>query len=222
MKLALFVAWSLLASTAQGLEFDAEVEASLRTQVADDLKYLSSLQGTGATPLHREIFGAVDGRTYWRWFDRRIQFIGKNLCGSDTAVACVLSAWDGWIFISPQYSLTPHPQVARLSVLLHEARHAENGGDWKHSRCPKPFLDENGDDLRSLWTGALLEREYACDFTANGAYATQVVFLKNVSQRCANCSEKVRADAEIYGADLIRRITDASARAKLEKDLALP
>jgi len=205
------------------LQFDRDVDASLKQQILNDLEFMGSLKGTKATPLHRKIFGKVDGRTYLRWFEDRVSTVGKNLCGSDTAVACVLSMWPNKIWMTPNYTKFSQPQIARLSVIYHEARHTEaDEGFWPHATCPKPFLNDEGKDVRSIWTGALLQGEPACDVTAFGSYGTQTILLKNIAMNCSNCTEKVRADADLFANDQLIRIIDPSSKAAMKKDFGMP
>ena len=74
--------------------------------------------------------------------------------------------------------------------------------------------------MRSIWTGALLAGEPACDTTAFGSYGTQTILLKNIALNCTNCSEKVKADADIFGQDQLGRIIDASSKAAMVKDFS--
>jgi hypothetical protein len=108
------------------LRYDAKVPEPTRIQLESDLNALFSMKGAQPTPLFRKIFGNFDGRSTSRWFFDRVDSVGLNLCTSDDAVACVLSAWNGWIFLSPNYAKFDHPSVARMMVLFHEARHNES------------------------------------------------------------------------------------------------
>ncbi len=216
-----FIAQLSFASTHIHLQFDSEVEAPLRAQILDDLKFMGQVQGTQATPLHQKVFGPVSGASYLQFFQNRVFNVGKSLCGDDHAVACVLSLWDNYIFITPNYTKFDHPQMARLSVIYHEARHTEkNQGNWPHASCPKPFLDQRGQNIVSIWTGAMLAGESACDATAFGSYGVQTILLKNMAEHCTNCNEKVKADSELFGSDQLNRIIDTQSRAQLEKDFA--
>jgi len=215
-------AWASDARPRPDLRFDRDVDASLKQQILNDLEFMGSLKGSKATPLHRKIFGKVDGQSYLRWFDDRVSTVGKNLCGSDTAVACVLSAWPNKIWMSPNYTKFSQPQIARLSVIYHEARHTEaDERFWPHATCPRPFLNDEGKDVRSIWTGALLQGEPACDVTAFGSYGSQTILLKNIALNCDNCTEKVRADADLFANDQLIRIIDPSSKAAMKKDFGM-
>lgn len=204
---------------ARAVQFDADVPQTLRKQVNEDLAFIASLQGTSATALHREVFGDVSGQTYSRWFSRRVSEAGISLCGGDGAVACVLSAWENKMWFSPNFTNFDHPQIARLMVIFHEARHTEASERfWPHVRCPRSFVDENGEEIRSIWTGGALAGEAACDATVRGSYGIATILLKNIAKHCANCTEKVRMDAELYGDDQLQRMISPQDRLRLIQD----
>ncbi len=72
--------------------------------------------------------------------------------------------------------------------------------------------------MHSIWTGALLEGKPACDITAFGSYGSATIFLKNIAKNCSNCSEKVKADADLYGNDQLGRITDPQSKKNMISD----
>ncbi|MBS1962338.1 MAG: hypothetical protein JST04_08995 [Bdellovibrionales bacterium] len=201
------------------LEYDAKVPAATRAQLEGDLARFFSMRGSKPTPLFRKTFGAFDGRSTSAWFFDRVGSVGVNLCTNEAAVACVLSAWNGWIFLSPNYTKFSHPPIARLMVLFHEARHNETEErNWPHAKCPTPFLDELGRPVRSIWTGEPLAGDLACDLEVGGSYGIATILLLNVAYRCDNCTAEERRDAEIYGLDQLRRITWEPARTAIMKD----
>jgi hypothetical protein len=205
------------------LRYDAKVPEPTRIQLETDLARFFEMRGANSSPLYRRIFGAFDGPAARRWFFDRVDHVGLNLCTSEAAVACVLSAWNGWIFLSPNFTKFDHPTVARLMVLLHEARHNESENrNWPHARCPANFVDESGRPVRSIWTGEALAGESACDLEVDGSYGIATIFLLNVAYRCENCTAAERRDAEIYGLDQLRRITWKPARNAILRDLDLP
>lgn len=210
------------AEAAFPLEYDAKVPAATRLQLENDLTRFFAMRGSKPTPLFRKIFGAFDGRATSAWFFDRVGAVGVNLCTNEAAVACVLSAWNGWIFLSPNYTKFSHPPIARLMVLFHEARHNEaEERNWPHAKCPTPFLDELGRPVRSIWTGEPLAGEPACDLEIGGSYGISTILLLNVAYRCENCSDGERRDAENFGLDQLRRITWPPARAAIMKDAGL-
>ncbi|MFQ5559692.1 MAG: hypothetical protein ACE5FU_03780 [Nitrospinota bacterium] len=61
--------------------------------------------------------------------------------------------------------------VERLYLLIHEARHSDNGG-YKHVRCPEnfKFVSAGQPDMK-------LSGNFGCDDKQDGAYAFQAAFL---------------------------------------------
>ena len=223
-KICLFLL-GLAALPAFALEFASDVSSEVREQIEADLAFVASIRGSEASGLHREIFGNVDGRTYDRFFRDRVTFVGNDDCGSANAVACVIPPLFGFlgtskIWLTENYVKFSHPQIARLMILFHEARHTERRHRfWGHATCPDPFVDTNGDPMVSLWTGAPLAGEPACDETPRGSYGSSLIMLKNIAKHCTSCSEKVRVDAGIYADDQVGRITGAEALAAIQADL---
>lgn len=202
-----------------GIPFDPEVPAPVRRQLEGDLDFVKKLKGSGASPLHREIFGPVSGSAYRRYFESRVKGVGFDDCGPN-AVACVSPLFDpSKMWLTQNYVTFQHPRVARLMVAFHEARHTEvDRGFWRHATCPTPFRDAQGRDVKSIWTGASLAGEPACDETPYGAYGSSTVMLKNIQRFCSNCTDKVRMDAGLYGDDQLGRITDPEARRRMLAD----
>lgn len=211
----------LCVSTVWGYSFDSNVPKDIQLQMSQDLTFMTTLQGSQASALHQQIFGPVSGATYQTFFESRVKAIGMNGCGNANAVACVIPfLGPNKMYITQNYIKFSHPQVARMLVVYHEARHTEtNHGNWSHATCPTPFLDEKGNPMKSIWTGASLAGEPACDITPLGSYGSSSILVKNISKFCTNCSQKVQMDAGIYGDDQVQRITDAQAKEDIRKDL---
>jgi hypothetical protein len=220
MKVLLsLIAGLLLSVSAFAVSFDGNVPEDIQNQMKQDLKFMETIKGSGQTRLHQEIFGAVDGSTYKNFFETHINSVGKSACGGGNAVACVYPFLGKKMFITDNYIKFEHPQIARLMVVYHEARHTESqNGNWGHATCPTPFLGEDGKEIKSIWTGASLAGEPACDVTPRGSYGSSTILIKNVSMFCTSCSEKVKMDADIYAMDQMKRITSASAKAEMKKD----
>lgn len=201
--------------------FDPNIPNTAVQQMKDDLTFMTTLKGSTASKLHTQIFGAIDGVVYQNFFESRVTEIGYNGCGSANAVACVISFYaPNKMWITDNYVKFSHPQISRLMVVYHEARHTEiNNGNWSHSYCPKPFLDANGKEIKSIWTGTTLAGEPACDVTPLGSYGSSMILLKNISKFCTNCSDKVKMDAGIYADDQFGRIIDEKAKAEITRDL---
>ncbi len=221
MKL-LFLVLSLSVSTqAHAYTFEKDVAENIKTQFVDDMAFMTTIQGSGVSKLHKSIFGDVSGAQYKTFFESRVNTVGMNDCGSPNAVACVIP-WLGSdrIWLTQNFVKFSHPQVSRLMVIFHESRHTEtNHGNWSHASCPVPFLDPKGQPMKSIWTGASLAGEPACDITPYGSYGSSMILLKNISKFCSNCNEKVKMDAGIYADDQFGRVIDTNARAEITKDL---
>jgi hypothetical protein len=214
-----------LSQAAQGVsvKFDSNVEPALKQQMLDDLNFMGTVQSSSETDLHRKIFGKVDGPTYSKWFSARVFSIGKNSCGSANAVACVIPYLDNnKMWVTKNYTQFNHPQIARISVIFHEARHTEKqNGNWSHATCPTPFLNEQGKPVVSIWTGAMLQGQPACDVTPFGSYGSQTILLKNIALKCSNCNAKVKADADLFSNDQLGRIIDAASKTAMKKDFGM-
>jgi hypothetical protein len=205
------------------LTFDSDVEAPLKAQMLDDLNFIGTVSGAKATALHQKVFGGVNGAQYADWFSSRIFSIGKNGCGSANAVACVIPFQDSnKMWVTKNYTQFSHPQIARVSVIYHEARHSEvQNGNWSHATCPTPFRDANGKDVKSIWTGAMLQGQPACDVTPFGSYGSATILLKNIGMNCDSCNSKVKADADMYGNDQLGRVIDAKSKAAMKADFGM-
>jgi hypothetical protein len=201
--------------------FDNDVPQNIKAQMLDDLKFIGTIQGSGASGLHQKIFGQVDGATYDKFFSTRVRGVGMNGCGDGNAVACVIPFYDSSkIWLTKNYIKFSHPQIARLMVVFHESRHTEDAHDnWPHADCPTPFLGQDGKEIKSIWTGASLAGEPACDETPFGSYGSSMIMLKNVQKFCTNCTDKVKMDAGIYADDQFKRIIDADAISQIKADL---
>lgn len=208
MKALLIAVGLLLAMQANALKFDKDVPQAIQNQIVADLAFVSQITGAGQTPFHKQIFGDVAGATYKSFFETRITSVGLHSCGGGAAVACVQPYFDpNKMWLTNNFIKFSHPQVARLMIVFHEARHSEsNRGNWGHATCPRPFLDASGKDMTSIWTGAKLEGQPACDSTHQGSYGSSTIMLKNISKFCANCNDKVKMDADMYANDQLGRI----------------
>lgn len=207
--------------TAFGYSFDPKLPKDVANQIRQDLEWMATVQGDQVSQLHQGIFGAMNGSGYKNWFETRVTYIGYNSCGGGNAVACVIPFMgSSKMWITDNYIKFSHPQVSRLMVVYHEARHTETRNrNWPHANCPDPFLDENGNEKKSIWTGAPLAGEPACDTTPQGSYGSSMILLKNISKFCGNCSEKVKMDAGIYADDQFGRVISDSARKAIQDDL---
>ncbi len=203
--------------------FDPTMPPTLKTQIVGDLRFLMAIEGKGATPLHQQIFGqgAIAGASYVDFFRKRITGFRVDLSPTNKVAVAYNRQGMNKLFITPNFIKNNIPQVMRITVFLHEARHSERqNGFWSHSHCPDPYLDRDGNVVRSILTGMNLSGEAACDKVALGAYGIQAIALKNIQAFCANCTDKVKMDAGLYGDnDIDSRIIDAAAKRILVNDL---
>lgn len=222
MKALLMTAAMCLTLQAHAVSFDKDVPKTIQDQMVADLAFMAQVTGNGATPFHKQIYGNVDGPAYKTFFETRIFSVGLDSCGGGAAVACVQPFFDpNKMWLTENFIKFSHPQVARSMVVYHEARHSETkNGNWMHDTCPRPFLDANGKDMASIWTGAKLEGQPACDSTQLGSYGSSTIMLKNIGRFCANCTDKVKMDADIYAMDQINRIDRPEVKAAMLKDFA--
>lgn len=222
--LASFILLGVFSVAANAFTFDNNVPDAIKTQMLADLDFIKSIQGSGASPLHQQIYGQVDGSAYDHFFQSRVTAVGMNGCGSPVAVACVIPMLNpSKMWLTQNFVKFSHPQIARMMVVYHEARHTERqNGFWSHATCPNPFLDPQGNPMKSIWTGAPLAGEPACDVTPLGSYGSSTIMLKNVSKLCTNCTDKVKQDAGIYADDQFGRIIDAKARQAMNNDIFHP
>lgn len=221
MKLKTIVAALLLSScSAFAVNFDKDVPAAIQKQMNEDLAFIVSVKADQQTPYHQKIYGAVDGLKYQQFFNSHITGVGMDSCGGGAAVACVQPFFDPHkMWLTENFVKFSHPQIARLMVVFHEARHSEtNNGSWSHDTCPRPFLDENGKEKVSIWTGAKLAGEPACDSTAFGSYGSSTIMLKNISKFCTTCGDKVKMDADLYATDQLGRIDRADVKKAMLAD----
>lgn len=220
MKKLLVTLTILLATNVHAVQFDKDVPANIQQQMVSDLAFMNQVQGSAKSPLHKQIYGDVSGASYKSFFETRITSVGMDACGGGAAVACVQPFFNpNKMWLTKNFVQFSHPQVARLMVVYHEARHSETkNGNWGHDTCPRPFKDASGKDMVSIWTGAKLEGQPACDSTALGSYGSSTIMLKNISKHCSNCNDKVKMDADLYSTDQLGRISRADVKTAMLKD----
>jgi hypothetical protein len=204
--------------------FDHSISASTKAQILQDLSFVKTIQGNSASKFYNQIFSkqTLNGNDLIGFFNQRINNFSTNACGGGGAVAACVIPWMGnhTMWITPNYVNNNIPQIYRISIIFHESRHTENqNGNWSHATCPTPYLDDNGKDIVGIISGTKMEGLPACDDTAIGAYGLQAVLLKNIQTNCANCNDKVIADAKLFGDDTINRISDLPSRSQLKNDL---
>lgn len=222
-KLCVIGAIAILSSQVWALTFDSDVPAALQQQMNQDLSFAGSLQGAKFTPLAQKVYSSFQGPVIRQWFEGRVLSVGLDDCGGNGAVACVIPYLSSTkIWITNNYIQFSHPQVARMMIVYHEARHTETQNNyWYHANCPKPFVDENGREMKSIWTGEPLAGKPGCDRTEFGSYGSSTILLKNIAKFCLTCNEKVKMDADLYSNDQIKRIIDQGAKQRMVSDFAI-
>jgi hypothetical protein len=181
-----------------GLKYDANVAPAVKQQMEDDIVFINSIKGAKTTPLYSQIFGTMDGSNLTNWLLSRVKSVGYEV-RDDGAVAFVWLLMPTKMWLTQNFVQFSHPAIARLMIVYHEARHTETkSGGNPHATCPTPFKNEKGEDMKSIWTGRLLQGEPACDISPFGSYGSSTILLKNVAMNCESCSEKVKMDADIY------------------------
>ncbi len=204
------------------LSYDSDVPKTIQSQMASDLKFISTVVGNGQTPLHAEIYTAVSGKAYQNFFETRISSVGLDDCGGGGAVACVQPSFDPHkMWLSPNFTNHDTPQMDRIDIIFHEARHSESEhGFWNHDDCPVPFLDDKGQDIRGSQSGIKLEGLPACDSTPYGSYGSSTIMMKNIVKYCANCSEKVKMDAQMLVDEMMLRMYVPAVKKQMNDDFA--
>lgn len=204
-----------------GLKYDANVAPAVKQQMEEDIVFIKSINGAKATPLYTQIFGQMEGTILTNWMLSRVKSVGYEV-RSDGAVAYVMTLMPWKMWLTQNFVQFSHPAIARLMIVYHEARHTEvKHGNFSHATCPTPFKDEKGNDMKSIWTGRLLQGEAACDNTAFGSYSSSTILLRNVAMNCDTCSEKVKMDADIYATDQIGRVTNPKAKEQMKQDFSV-
>lgn len=222
MKSILAATLLLITLNTQALTFDSDVPQSIQDQMLNDLNFIGQVTGSNQTPFHKQIFTNLEGGLYKSFFETRITSVGLDSCGGGNAVACVQPFFDpNKMWLTENFIKFSHPQVARIMVVFHESRHSETkSGNWRHANCPRPFLDANGQDMKSIWTGAKLEGQPACDANYLGSYGSSTIMLKNIAKFCSNCSDKVKMDADLYAMDQLGRIDRPAVKKAMLDDFA--
>lgn len=166
---------------------------------------------TRASALHARFFGAdrIDCGAYRRYFERRIRRIEKEGWGFASchgAIACTDAS--GVLRLSSRFEDPGIPWAVKLSLLLHEARHAEG---WAHVECPADR------ELRSPFQGADLRGTPQCDRDEWGALGIQYVWLAHSIRSDASREPRERQRTIDYSR-FILQLVEPGARARLIED----
>ena len=210
------------------LEIPARFEKSLsqlkpefvRETLTSDLKLILMLKGipkSETSANFRTIFESPEfnGSAVLKFFSVRLLEVRMDTDGSCSLPGHTVPACEA--FGNPSLILTPayaasNSALRRISVLLHEARHAEaTRSGYPHSICPTPMIVDSEEYPN-------LEGLPACDDDEWGGYGTMVVFLRNVANHCGNCSTATKNEALDLSEHYLIRISSAAARARLRAD----
>ncbi len=225
MIMALFLVGA--SAQASNLQFDSNVPQDVVKKVQSDLDMVTGIQAAAQSPLHSTIYGKVDGPTYMTWFGQRIRAFGYDNSG-DVGEAVAYNptadgdpADQGHMMVTDYFVKGNQPQLARVLVLFHEARHSEADHDyWMHVNCPTPYNDDNGQPIKSIFSGVSLAGEPACDETPIGAYGASSIMINNIGRFCTNCTDKIKSDADLYSHDQVNRMPAQADRQTLLSDFS--
>jgi hypothetical protein len=186
---------------------------ALRERMDDDFRFADRVHGRSATPLHRRIFGdsPIDGSLYRKFFESRVsKVVGENTIYGSCRGFTACHGGAHVVQLSDRYGDPAIPQVARLSLLVHEARHSDG---FSHVTCPASVGPSHYLQL------PLAGRE-ACDVTALGGYGVQYVLLKNIERYCESCTSEDRIEAGRFADSLLQQILSPEERELLLRDAA--
>jgi hypothetical protein len=214
-------ATNLFADNFAPLVYFYDVPPGLKQLAEQDIALLYSLEATEQSSLHKQIFNGADGKAYERYLRSQVRHIGYSDCGNSGSAACAEPMYaDTTIWLTDKYQSASLPQILRAQIFLHERKHLEPGGTpygWSHIECPSPYLDESGQDIKSLISGKKFAGFYACDQDHYGSFAVGVSMLYQVAKNCSNCSEKVKQDAKLYADEYVQLIIEPKSRAMLRE-----
>lgn len=206
-----------LATAAWSIGFQPSVAPEMRQVIRKDMLVMQSIQASRQSPLHSQVFQSAGGKSYVRWFSRRIRQFSFD--PSDSSGALAWYQGGGEMIATKNLMAESAPQISRIMTLIHEARHAELAQDgWPHVACPKEFLRSDGSPVTSRTSGVKLAGELACGRNPLGAYGVSEVMMRNLVRFCENCSEKFKMDAELFAADQDERLLGARAKAAQQED----
>jgi hypothetical protein len=208
-----------LSRTLPAVTYDPALPETLRNFADADFNFVDQIEGNGQTPRHERIYGRVRGSDYQEFFDSRIDKIGYAGNQGPSVAAFVQPFQPHTLWLTDALMTLQAPQAWRIAALWHESRHSEGEhGYWSHVNCPKTLRTIDDKPLVGPLSGASLAGQPACDDTADGAYGITATMLENIALYCSNCSEKIKADAELVFTDGVNRLTARSLRQALLDD----
>lgn len=176
-----------------------------------DLDLISYLKFTATAPLFQRFFQPSNAIGLQNFIEKRVHKISWEPNAPEGVTAAANG--NGILFLTREYA-DNYPQIARISVIIHEAKHLEPE-TWDHQWCRQPYLFQL-DQLLYRIPELNQVSVKACDRTELGAYGIQYTFLRAIAESCSNCTDKIKMDARLYSVpDGLIRIDDARAAARL-------
>ena len=211
------------------MDFDSMITPSVKKLILSDLDFVEKIQTTSETPFHHTVFGGYGGAVYSRWFGQRINKFGGVYEGGRNSLASFMSGYPAELFVTLDYFSDENiPQMGRISIYFHEARHAEGGytPNHPHVMCPKNFKDKNGNEIVGRFTKIKIAGRAGCDSDPMGSYGISLIMMRNIAMYCQNCNQMEKAQAQLYAEDYFQRIANENgsvfkARNELKNDLGM-
>lgn len=199
------------------LNFSENMPSSLQEEVQSSIDYAFKISGENPTKLHQNIFGDISGNSYQVFFYNRINLIGFSGCGNSDGTTIACQRDPGQLWVTKKFKDDEDPLAFKISTLFHEARHAEKeNNNWLHVKCP---LERKTDSTGRSYGSYTLGGDYACDTESVGAYGTEVVMMGNLKNKCTNCTDKFKLDAELTSINMLDRIINEKSRLELIRDV---
>lgn len=189
-----------LASSTCELNIDESIPSAVRLKLDRALDFLTNIEGSGANPAHRKLFGGeVSGSTYCEFLKQRVYQISYDKKNESSFAY----NFGGYLMLSKQ-ALEFDPIVLAVG-LLHEAYHSNN--PMEHVACP--------DGLSSILSGEDISQRAICDRKAMSCYGLHFIFYRNLKKHCRNCSPKEMEQAELMARIGMNRISRKLGKIRL-------
>ncbi len=214
----------------QTLEIAPGFSPASALKIENVLLEMGRITGWSTSSYFQGLIGTFNGQNLNRYFFTRIRRIDriedtKNSLGKTEAAG---NGFSTFAYVDNSKRNERRPDTLQLAEwylkkanipllhlylnLIHEARHADPNGAYVHTRCPakmkfaiRPLKDPSGE-------------EGACDSGLNGAYAVQAIVAGNIRFRCADCTEKVKQDAQLLWRSSLTRLASLSDQEALMQD----
>jgi hypothetical protein len=215
--------FSVFASGLGGIKIDPKIPQELARKLDEDLTKLNQIKGGEVSPLHQLFFKSskLDGRKYLKNFRNRVKSLTYKDVWYGNQIASASSDKSKRISITPNFLKNSDrlSTVATWIVLMHEAHHNDSKDTHEHISCPKPFTDENGDEVLSIFTDMKLAGTKSCDNKIDGSYSLNIVMLGNIYNQCDDCDADIKLKIEEYIEHFLKRIIDREVKKILIQDI---